>query len=59
MRDAYPLVITRIENILELIDQNAFPEAAALLPLSLCFHAMRLETIARETRIDFERPSFS
>jgi hypothetical protein len=31
MRDAYPLVLTRIENIMQLIDQNAFPEAAALL----------------------------
>jgi hypothetical protein len=31
MRDAYPLALTRIENILQLIDQNAFPEAVALL----------------------------
>jgi hypothetical protein len=30
-RDAYPLVLTRIENILQLIDQNAFAEAVALL----------------------------
>jgi hypothetical protein len=58
MRHAYPLVITRIENTLELIDQNAFPEAVALLPLSLCFHAMRLETITRETRIDLLRTAF-
>jgi hypothetical protein len=58
MRDAYPLVITRIENILELIDQNAFPEAVALLPLSLCFHAMRLDIITRETRFDFLRMAF-
>jgi hypothetical protein len=55
MRDAYPLVPNRIENILQPIDQNAFPEAVALLPLSLCFNAMHLETITRETRIDLLR----
>jgi hypothetical protein len=58
MRDAYPLVLTRIENILQLIDQNAFPEAVTLLPLSLCFNAMRLETIIRETGIDLLRIAF-
>jgi hypothetical protein len=58
MRDAYPLVITRIENILELIDQNAFPGAVALLSLSLCINAMRLEAITRETRIDLRRMAF-
>jgi hypothetical protein len=58
MREACPLVITRIENILELIDQNAFTEAVALLRLSLYFHAMRLETITRETRIDLLRTAF-
>jgi hypothetical protein len=58
MRDAYSLVLTRIENILQLIDQNAVPEAVALLPLSLCFNAMRLETITRETRIDSLRIAF-
>jgi hypothetical protein len=58
MRDAYPFVITRIENIFELIDQNAFPEAVALLPLSLCFHMMRLETITREMQIDLLRTGF-
>jgi hypothetical protein len=58
MRDAYPLALTRIENILQLIDQNAFPEAVALLPLSLWFNAMRLETITRETRIDLLRIAF-
>jgi hypothetical protein len=55
MRNAYPLILTRIENILQLIDQNAFPEAVTFLPLSLCFNAMRLETITRETRIDLLR----
>jgi hypothetical protein len=58
MRDAYPLVLTRIENIMQLIDQNAFPEAVALLSLSLCFNAIRLETITRETRIDLLRIAF-
>jgi hypothetical protein len=58
IRDAYPLVLTRIENILQPIDQNAFPETVALLPLSLCFNAMRLETITRETRIDLLRIAF-
>jgi hypothetical protein len=54
----FPLAITQIQNILELIDQNAFPEAVALLPLSLCFHAMRLETITREIWIDSLRTAF-
>jgi hypothetical protein len=52
MRDAYPLVLTRIETILQLIDQNAFPE------VSRCFNTMRLETITRETRIDLLRIAF-
>jgi hypothetical protein len=52
MRDAYPFVLTRLQNILRQTNQNAFSEAVALLPLSLCFNAMRLETITRETRID-------
>jgi hypothetical protein len=56
--NTYPLVLTRIEKIPQLIDQNAFPEAVALLPLPLCFNAMRLETITRETRIDFLRIAF-
>jgi hypothetical protein len=60
MRDAYPLVLTRIENILQLINQNAFPEAVALLSLSLslCFNAMRLKIITRETQIDLLRIAF-
>jgi hypothetical protein len=58
MHDACPFVLTKIENILQLIDQNAFPEAVALLPLSLCFNAMRLETITRETRIALLRMAF-
>jgi hypothetical protein len=33
MHDAFPLVLTRIENILQLIGQNAFSEAVAFLPL--------------------------
>jgi hypothetical protein len=52
MRDADPLVLTGIENNLQLIEQNAFPEAVTLLPLSLCFNAMCLKTNIRETRID-------
>jgi hypothetical protein len=31
MRDPYPSVLTRMKNILQLIDQNAFPDAVALL----------------------------
>jgi hypothetical protein len=58
MRDAYPLVLTRIENIIQLIDQNALPEAVTLLPLLLSFNAMRLETITRETRVDLLRIAF-
>jgi hypothetical protein len=58
MRGSYPLVLTKIENIMQMIDQNVFPEAVALLPLSLCFKAMRLETITHETRIDSLRIAF-
>jgi hypothetical protein len=58
MRDAYPLVLTKIENILQMIDQNSFPDGVALLPLSLCFNAMRLVTVTRETRIDLLRIAF-
>jgi hypothetical protein len=58
MTDAHPLIVTRIQNIIELIDRNAIAEAIALLPLSLCFNAIRLETISRETRSDLLRISF-
>jgi hypothetical protein len=58
MRDAYPLVVTRMENIVELIDRGAIAKAVALLPLSLCFNAIRLETISRGMRTDLLRISF-
>jgi hypothetical protein len=58
MYEAYPLVLTRIGNILQLIDQNAFPEAVTLFPLSFCFNTVPLETITRETRINLLRIVF-
>jgi hypothetical protein len=50
MRDAYPLVISRVEHMNQLFQRGAFAEAVAWLPLSLCFNAIRLENITRGTR---------
>jgi hypothetical protein len=50
MRDFYPLVIMRIENLVALINHDAIAEAIALLPLSICLSAARLETITTQTR---------
>jgi hypothetical protein len=50
MRDVYPLVIMRIEHMITLLQNNATAEALAWLPLSLCFKAVRLETITHGTR---------
>jgi hypothetical protein len=58
MRDIYPLVLTRFENIVALIENGAIAEAVALLPLSVSFNAVRLETITRVTRTDLLRISF-
>jgi hypothetical protein len=58
MRDVYPLVITRIEHMITLLQNNATAEAVARLPLSLCFNAVRLETITRETRLFMLHVSF-
>jgi hypothetical protein len=51
MRDVYPLVITSIEDKITLLQNNATAEAVDWLPLSLCFNAVRLETIIRETQL--------
>jgi hypothetical protein len=58
MRDAYPLVITRVEHMNMLFQKGAVAEAVAWLPLSLCFNAIRLENITRETRTFMLRISF-
>jgi hypothetical protein len=58
MRDFYPLVIMRLENVIALMEQNAHAEAVALLPLSFCFNAIRLETITTQTRFDMLCISF-
>jgi hypothetical protein len=58
MRDAYPLVLMRVENIVTLIENDAIAEAVALLPMALCFDAVRLETIPRETRFDLLQIAF-
>jgi hypothetical protein len=58
MRDAYPLVITRVEHINKLFQRGAIAEAVAWLPLSLCFNAIRLDNITRETRLFMLRISF-
>jgi hypothetical protein len=50
MRDAYPLVIARVEHVIQLFQEDANAEAVAWLPLCLCFNAIRLDTITRETR---------
>jgi hypothetical protein len=51
MRDVYPLVITRVEHMTTLLLNDATAETVIWLSLSLCFNAIRLETITRETRI--------
>jgi hypothetical protein len=58
MRDAYPLVMMGIRNLVALIDHGAIAETISLLPLCLSLHAIRLETIARETRTDLLRINF-
>jgi hypothetical protein len=58
MRDAYPLVMMGIHNLVSLIEHGAIAEAISLFPLCLSLHAIRLETIARETRTDLLRISF-
>lgn len=35
MRDAHPVAMARLENIMQLIESNAILEAVTLLPLSL------------------------
>jgi hypothetical protein len=58
MKDAYPLVITRVDHMNMLFQRGAVAEAVAWLPLSLCFNAIRLENITRETRTFMLRISF-
>jgi hypothetical protein len=44
-------VITRIDRMTPLLLNDATAEAVVWLSLSLCFKAIRVETITRETRI--------
>jgi hypothetical protein len=58
MRDAYPLVIARVDHINKLFDNDAIAEAVVWLPLCLCFNAIRLENITRGTRLFMLRVSW-
>jgi hypothetical protein len=58
MRDAYPLAMMRLENMVALIENHAIAEAVAMLPLSLTLNAVRLETIPPATRTRLLRISF-
>jgi hypothetical protein len=58
MRDAYPLVIARVEHINKLLENDAIAEAVVWLPLCLCFNAVRLENITRSTRVFMLRISW-
>jgi hypothetical protein len=58
MKDVYPLVIARIEHMITVLLNDVTAEAVVGLPLSLCFNAIRLETIGRETRIFLLRICF-
>jgi hypothetical protein len=58
MRDVCPLVIMRIEHMITLLQNDATAKAIAWLSLSLCFNAVRLETITRETRLFMLHVSF-
>jgi hypothetical protein len=48
----------RVGNIIALIEQRAIVEATALLPITLCLAAIRLETIPRTTRSHLLRIGF-
>jgi hypothetical protein len=58
MRDAYPLAMMRLENIVALIENDAIAEAVAMLPLSLTVNAVRLETIPSTARTRLLKISF-
>jgi hypothetical protein len=58
MRDFYPLVMMRVDNVIALMDHGAHAEAVALLPLSLCLNGVRLETITTQTRCEMLQISF-
>jgi hypothetical protein len=49
-RDVYPLVITRVEHMTTLLLNRATADAVVWLPLSICFNAIRLETIPVKRR---------
>jgi hypothetical protein len=58
MRDAYPLVISRVENINKLFENDAIMEGLVWLPVCLVFNAIRLDTIGRATRLFMLRVSW-
>jgi hypothetical protein len=45
MRDGYPLALMRIENVLAFVNGGTIAEAIALLPMTLCLSAVRLDTV--------------
>jgi hypothetical protein len=58
MRDYYPLVLMRVQNIIALIEHDCYAAAITLIPLSFVLAAVRLETISLRTRCDLLRISF-
>jgi hypothetical protein len=58
MRDAYPLVIARVEHINKLFQNDAIAEAVVWLPLCLSLNAVRLENITPSTRVFMLRISW-
>jgi hypothetical protein len=58
MRDFYPLMVYRIENVEQLFNDGKFPEAVALLPMTLLLCALRLENVSIGARMDMLRLAF-
>jgi hypothetical protein len=51
MRDAYSLLIARVEHIKKLFENEAIPERLVWCPLCVVFNAIHLDTIGRATRL--------
>jgi hypothetical protein len=58
MRDIYPIMIFRMQNIVILLRNVMIVDAAALLPMALFLTTLRLERVALDARMDILQMSF-
>jgi hypothetical protein len=58
MRDIYPIMIFRMQNIVILLRNGMIVDAIALLPMTLFLTALRLEKIALDARMGMLQMSF-